>query len=516
MGCIVTAPKNNGIIAIDPENIKQRVIQPSNVDIRKNYEFISMLGHGAFGKVRLYRDRNYKDLLFAIKTLKKEGISPYQFNLLKTEVSILSDLDHPNIVKYFGTFEDEYYIHILMEYLKGHDLNKMITLKKYTGFEEKDMSKIIEQLLKALSFIHSKNIIHRDIKPENILFSNKKDYSTLKLIDFGLATTKRNKEEVGTPLFMAPEMTKGEAYAKSDIWSVGIIVYYMLTQKYPFPPEKDDDCFQKLFKKIRKDEYDQVPLIQSECSIEAKDFIKRCLAKTLNHRYNTQQCLVHPWIKKYSENNDTKTINSDAKTILLEFAKKTALQKEIYYFIAKVSKESDLTDLKNFFTQLDKSNNCILYKDYIEYGFKEIGIKLTEEELKIVWGALDFHKDGKINYSEFLAAMISSNNIENEKKLLSVFNIVKENNKNKNYITYDSMSKAAKALNLNIDENELKQCFKQFDEEIKFEEFKKIILGDEEKEEKFDKESTKVRFTVTNKINSSNNRLFQPRAFSKK
>ena len=78
------------------------------------------------------------------------------------------------------------------------------------------------------------------------------------------------------------------------------------------------------------------------------------------------------------------------------------------------------------------------------------------------------------------------------------------------------MSKAAKALNLNIDENELKQCFKQFDEEIKFEEFKKIILGDEEKEEKFDKESTKVRFTVTNKINSSNNRLFQPRAFSKK
>ena len=137
MGCIVTAPKNNGIIAIDPENIKQRVIQPSNVDIRKNYEFISMLGHGAFGKVRLYRDRNYKDLLFAIKTLKKEGISPYQFNLLKTEVSILSDLDHPNIVKYFGTFEDEYYIHILMEYLKGHDLNKMITLKNIQDLKKK-------------------------------------------------------------------------------------------------------------------------------------------------------------------------------------------------------------------------------------------------------------------------------------------------------------------------------------------------------------------------------------------
>ena len=167
---------------------KKRVTQSKNKDIRKSYEFISMLGNGSFGKVRLYRDRNYKDLLFAIKTLKKEGIPPYQFNLLKSEVNILSNLDHPNILKYFGTFEDENFIHIVMEYLKGHDLYKIISLKNYTGFDEKNMCQIIQQLLKALSFIHSKNIIHRDIKPENILFSYKRNYTTLKLIDFGLAT----------------------------------------------------------------------------------------------------------------------------------------------------------------------------------------------------------------------------------------------------------------------------------------------------------------------------------------
>ena len=495
MGCIVYPTNKQGIISDNPEELKKRVIQPTNSDIRKNYEFISMLGHGAFGKVRLYRDRNYKDLLFAIKTLKKEGIPEYQFNLLKSEVSILSDLDHPNIVKYFGTFEDDYYIHILMEYLKGHDLNKIINLKKYTGFEEKDMAKIIQQLLKALSFIHSKGIVHRDIKPENILFSNKKDYSTLKLIDFGLATTKRDRKTVGTPFFMSPEMIKGDSCPKSDIWSVGIIVYYMLTEKLAFDEKKPSNDHnghhnnkeKTLFEKIKKEDYDINPLIEIKCSDEAIDFVKNCLKKSVKERYDTQQCLNHAWIKKYDSKNDSNILISKARDTLLDFVKKTALQKEIYYFIAKISTENDLAKLKNFFNQLDRRSAGILSIDDIENGFKEIGIKITDSELKLIWEGLDFHKDGQVNYSEFLAAMISSYHFEKEEKLWSVFNLFKENKKNRNYITYESMSNAVKALNLNIDENELKNCFKQFNEELKFEDFKKIIV-DDEKEEKIVKD----------------------------
>ena len=107
--------------------------------------------------------------------------------------------------------------------------------------------------------------------------------------------------------------------------------------------------------------------------------------------------------------------------------------------------------------------------------------------MKLIWEGLDFHKDGQVNYSEFLAAMISSYHFEKEEKIKSVFNLFKENKKNKNYITYESMSNAAKALNLNIDENELKNCFKQFNEELNFEDFKKIIV-DDEKDEKIEKD----------------------------
>ena len=100
MGCTNNEEENPS----SQRTFNRRVTQSKNKDIRKNYEFISMLGNGSFGKVRLYRDKNFKELLFAIKTLKKEGISPYQFNLLKREVDILSNMDHPNIVKYFGIF----------------------------------------------------------------------------------------------------------------------------------------------------------------------------------------------------------------------------------------------------------------------------------------------------------------------------------------------------------------------------------------------------------------------------
>ena len=491
-----------------PEKVRNRISQGKNIDIRKNYEFISILGMGSYGKVRLYRDRNYKDLLFAIKTLKKEGISSYQFNLLKSEVNILSNLDHPNIVKYFGAFEDNYYVHIVMEYLKGYDLYKIISLKKYTGFDEKDMCEIIQQLLKALSFIHSQNIVHRDIKPENILFANKKDYSTLKLIDFGLATTSsKDTKSVGTPYYMSPETIEGHSYAKSDIWSVGVIVYLMLTGKYAFQADKGED----LYKKIKTEEIDMNPLIESKCSQEAIDFIQKCLKKNHLERMNTAECLEHQWITKFCVKNNSNLLNNDTVDTLLEFANKNALQKEIYYFLAKISTENDINKLKEFFNQLDVDSSGTLTIEEVEKAFKKIDIDITEEELQQIWEGLDFHKDGQVNYSEFLAAMVSNYNFQKEEKLWSVFNLFKEGNKGKNYITYESLCSAAKALNLNINEDEIKKCFEQYHEEINFETFKKLILEPELEDKNFkenctDRKAIRRRSTRRNSLSSKINK----------
>ena len=458
---------------------KRRVTESKNKDIRKNYEFISMLGNGSFGKVRLYRDKNYKELLFAIKTLKKEGITSYHFSLLKQEVDILSNMDHPNIVKYFGIFEDDYFIHIVMEYLKGQDLSKIISLKNYTDFNENQMGQIIHQLLKALSFIHSKNIIHRDIKPENILFSDKRNIFSLKLIDFGLATfQEQEKKTAGTPMYMSPEMVDGNGTYVSDIWSVGVVVYQMVTGKLPFDGGENDEN-QILYEHIKNDEYNKEKLNNVECSDDVKDFIDKALQKDIKKRMTVQEALNHPWIKKFNVNSlDPSLLNENTIQLLLNFSKKPALQKEIYYFLAKISNENDIAIYKNIFNFFDINNKGGLSKNDLKEGLEKNKIDIDEDTLDIIFDGLDFHNNGKIYYSEFLAAMVSSKDFNKEEKIISVFNLLKENEQNNNYITYDSLENAAKALNLNINKERIKHCFKRLNESINLEKFQKIILDE--------------------------------------
>ena len=473
----------------------RRVTQSKNKDIRKNYEFISMLGNGSFGKVRLYRDKNFKELLFAIKTLKKEGISPYQFNLLKREVDILSNMDHPNIVKYFGIFEDDLFIHIVMEYLKGQDLSKIISLKNYNDFSENQMGIIIQQLLKALSFIHSKKIIHRDIKPENILFSDKKNLYTLKLIDFGLAANSEQEiKTVGTPSYMSPEMIDGNVTYVSDIWSVGVIVYQMITGDLPFIGKDDNN--KTLYEKIKNGNYDTEILNEKDCSEEVKDFINKALQKDIKNRLTVDEALNHPWIKKFSINNlDQSLINEDSIKLFIQFSKRPALHKEIFYFFAKISNETDIVDYKNVFNSFDANNKGCLSKEDLKTGLEKNKIDIDEDTLDCIFKGLDFHNSGRISYSEFLAAMVSSKNFNKEEKIKSVFNLLRESEQNKDYITYDSLENAAKALNLNINRERIKLCFDKLNGHLSLEKFQKLIMN-----ENFEDESIEPTSNNFNKI----------------
>lgn len=149
------------------------------------------------------------------------------------EVAILHTLDHPNIVKYFETYDDHQYIYLVMEVIEGMQLFDKITQQHNQVFTEHVAATYMKQLFSAINHCHAQGIIHRDIKPENIMINNS---NSVKLIDFGLAKaiTKSQKTIAGTPYYMAPEVLLQQYSYKADIWSLGVILYALVSGYLPF------------------------------------------------------------------------------------------------------------------------------------------------------------------------------------------------------------------------------------------------------------------------------------------
>ena len=347
-------------------------------DFRKKYEYISLIGSGSFGKVRLFVERECKSFKYAIKTIKKDFFNQYHIKSLKNEIEILRSLDHPNIVKYFETYEDEKYLHIVMEYIPGDNLFKVLTEKLSHKLTERQISQIMTCLLKAVLFLHHNGIIHRDLKPENIVFSDTRNYKSLKLIDFGLSiqqNAKKEKRRVGTPYYMAPEMIFGNFVKASDIWSIGVIMYIMVTGKQPFWGKNKDEVLNK----VKNGRYDMKSLYYSKCSNSVKDLIKKMLVTEPEKRMTVEACLEHSWFKQFE--ND-KYINlafsEEIVDSLRQFQNQNLLQKEIRFYLAKLFSDKEVTKLKKAFTAVDKDNSGEIEYEEIPKIFKELGIEATD------------------------------------------------------------------------------------------------------------------------------------------
>lgn len=359
-----------------PNNDLDKIARSTN--IREKYEFISRIGNGAFGKVRLFRSKSAKNLRFAIKSIKKDDMPEDLFNFLIDEVKIISKMDHPNIVKYYETYEEEHYIHIVMEYLQGEDLFNLIRSKKGDNFSENDIAEIISCLMKAVSYIHNQKIVHRDIKPENILFSRNNNYNSLKLIDFGLSTNLKSDSRfrVGSPFYMSPEIIEGDISYKSDVWSIGIILYVMLTGKFPFNGKENEEVFHEIKNKPLNLKY----LIECGCSDDVRSLLSKLLNKDQEKRITIEEALKHKWFKILKNNKETQNGKMSCEIIasIKNFSLKSLFEKEALFYIAKLSKDEEINKLKNCFLELDKDNTGTLEYDEIQFAFKKLGIKIEE------------------------------------------------------------------------------------------------------------------------------------------
>ncbi|XP_058035892.1 serine/threonine-protein kinase Nek5 isoform X1 [Ahaetulla prasina] len=202
-----------------------------------NYVIIKMIGEGAFGKIFLARKKEDNQQC-VIKEINLTKMPRKEKESSKKEATLLAKMKHPNIVAFYDSLQEKNNLYIMMEYCDGGDLMKRINMQYGVLFDENKILGWFVQIALGLKHIHDRKILHRDIKTQNIFLSS--NGITAKLGDFGIARMLNNTMEfastcVGTPYYLSPEICENKPYNnKTDIWSLGCVLYELCTLKHPF------------------------------------------------------------------------------------------------------------------------------------------------------------------------------------------------------------------------------------------------------------------------------------------
>ncbi|KAK3539034.1 hypothetical protein QTP86_023626 [Hemibagrus guttatus] len=264
------------------------------------HSYYSSYKCGQFAVVRKCRNKNTGQE-YAAKFIKKRrskssrrGVSKED---IEREVSILKQIQHPNVITLHNVFENKNEVILILELVAGGELFDFLAEKE--SLSEEEATEFLKQILDGVNYLHSKHIAHFDLKPENIMLLNRNvPHPRIKLIDFGLAHkidfSNDFKNIFGTPEFVAPEVVNYEPLGlEADMWSVGVITYILLSGASPFLGENK----QETLANVSAVDYEFDEEYFSNTSSLAKDFIARLLIKDPKKRMTIQDSLQHPWIK---------------------------------------------------------------------------------------------------------------------------------------------------------------------------------------------------------------------------
>uniref|UniRef100_A0A8C1VI91 Calcium/calmodulin-dependent protein kinase IGb n=1 Tax=Cyprinus carpio TaxID=7962 RepID=A0A8C1VI91_CYPCA len=262
----------------------------STDNIQDVFEFMEVLGSGAFSEVFMVKERK-TGKLFALKCVKKKNKRDVN---LENEIAVLRRIKHDNVVCLEDFYESRTHYYLVMQLVSGGELFDRILDRGM--YSEADASLVIRQVLEAVSYLHKNGIVHRDLKPENLLYYSPDENSKIMISDFGLSKMEEKgimSTACGTPGYVAPEVLAQKPYSKAvDCWSIGVITYILLCGYPPFYEETET----RLFSKIMKAQYEFDSPFWDDISESAKDFIRNMMQKNPKMRYDTEQALRHPWI----------------------------------------------------------------------------------------------------------------------------------------------------------------------------------------------------------------------------
>jgi len=455
-----------------------------------HYEFKNKMQSGTLATIIRVINK-FSGCVRSMKIIKKAFIDLQEDekNFMK-EIAILRTLDHMGILKIYEFYQDDKCFYLIMEFCAEGDLFEKI--QKEAPFNEYTACHIIYQVLSAIVYCHSSNIVHRDIKADCILVESTETVTFngqtfplyhVRLSDFSSArsfnTKKKLTKKIGTSYFIAPEVLNRNYNEKCDVWSIGVLLFILLCGKPPFWGESDKEIIEKVKIGVpdwRKEEWENV-------SQEGQDFVKLLLNMKPSNRPSASEALQNKWFKKFLYKHPVKTeIVQELYTDIVGFKTDPMMffqQATLAYMVHHLLQKEDILNIKNFYNWIDNNGDGKMeYKEVCE-GFKQF-IDINEKEVTKIFKYIDQAHTGCIEYEEFIRACV------NKKKLLCEDNLKKAfalftKSENVESITISCTNfKNILGLSSKFTDKQwemiIKAIDKNGDNEIEFDEFKDMMV----------------------------------------
>ena len=390
------------------------IVSESNSNSDKEYKKIKFLGEGSYATV--YEVKNaYTGASCAMKIIKKKfSCSKKEEDEILNEINILRTMDHPNILKIFEFYSNEREYSIVTELCSMGELFDEII--NNGPFDEKKSAYILYQILSAVNYCHKMNIIHRDLKPENILLvdKDKEGFITVKVCDFGTSkifeTGSVEQIVIGSSYYIAPEVLKKNYNEKCDVWSCGVIMYILLSQRPPFGGKDDKE----IMGNVKTGIYDLNSSPFNKLSQSCIDLIKKLLTIDPQERLSAEEALKHPWFK---ENKSKELFNKikDKRTIeelihnLKSYHRTSVIQETaLAYLVHHFPHIKDVVNACKLFNQIDHSGDGKIMKGELYKGLSALYQSPTlEKDVDEIYKNLDMDNNGYIGYEEFVRGAVN-------------------------------------------------------------------------------------------------------------